>query len=43
MHLVDDGCGIHPEEMLPVRGEHFSLAGMRERVERLGGSYRDPN
>jgi signal transduction histidine kinase len=39
MRVADDGCGFDPEEALAVAGEHFGIVGMRERTERLGGSF----
>ena len=39
MSVQDDGCGFEPDEVLPQAGGHFGLIGMRERTERLGGSF----
>jgi two-component system sensor histidine kinase DegS len=40
VRVADDGCGFDPAEALAVAGEHFGIVGMRERTERLGGSFR---
>jgi len=39
MSVLDDGCGFDPGEVLPGNSGHFGLMGMRERAERLGGSF----
>jgi signal transduction histidine kinase len=39
MRVADDGCGFDPAEALAVAGEHFGIVGMRERTERLGGTF----
>jgi len=40
IRIVDDGIGL-PDEVRAAGGRagHFGLAGMRERIERLGGSF----
>jgi len=40
LDLDDDGCGFGPERMESGNGHHFGLTGMRERIERSGGSFR---
>ena len=39
MRVVDDGCGFDPAAAANAVGEHFGIVGMRERTERLGGSF----
>ena len=36
--VQDDGCGFDPENHLGVRQGHFGLQGIRERVNRFGGT-----
>jgi len=38
--VVDDGCGFTLDEANDEQGKHFGLIGMRERVVRLGGTFR---
>jgi signal transduction histidine kinase len=38
--VVDDGCGFDMREMESQNGRHFGLKGMKERVERSGGTFR---
>ena len=40
LEIADDGCGFDTSNQVTVQGGHFGLAGMRERVEQLGGSIR---
>lgn len=35
--VQDDGCGFNPESPLHLSGGHFGLAGMKERIKKLGG------
>ena len=39
VEVADDGRGFdtHISEVAHVRGDHFGLAGLRERAEALGG------
>jgi len=37
--VADNGCGFEPAEDNP-EGMHFGLIGMKERVSRLGGTFR---
>jgi len=39
MKVLDDGKGFDLGEVLATQDAHFGLVGMRERVERLGGSF----
>jgi ligand-binding sensor domain-containing protein/signal transduction histidine kinase len=39
MHILDDGCGFDPAEVLAAQTAHFGLVGMRERIEQLGGRF----
>jgi signal transduction histidine kinase/ligand-binding sensor domain-containing protein len=39
MKVLDDGRGFDLDEVLATQDTHFGLVGMRERVERLGGSF----
>lgn len=39
VRVADDGCGFDPAEALAIAGEHFGIVGMRERTERLGGTF----
>ena len=36
--VQDDGCGFDPENHPGVRQGHFGLQGIRERVNRFGGT-----
>jgi ligand-binding sensor domain-containing protein/signal transduction histidine kinase len=38
--VVDDGCGFDLREIESQNGRHFGLKGMKERVERSGGTFR---
>jgi signal transduction histidine kinase len=38
--VVDDGCGFTQDETSDEQDKHFGLIGMRERVVRLGGTFR---
>lgn len=38
LNLADDGCGFDPVLVETDNGHHFGLKGMKERVERCGGS-----
>ena len=38
--IEDDGCGFDPAAVTGIREGHFGLAGMRERMSRLGGSLK---
>jgi signal transduction histidine kinase len=40
VEIADDGCGFDTSNQVTIQGGHFGLAGMRERVEQLGGSLR---
>ncbi len=41
MAVVDDGCGFDVAEAFAVReGASYGMAGMRERVEMVGGAFR---
>ncbi len=37
VEITDDGAGFDPD--LPLTADHFGLAGMRDRVETIGGTY----
>lgn len=37
--IADNGCGFDPAEARAERDHHYGLAGMRERMERIGGSF----
>jgi signal transduction histidine kinase len=37
MSVRDNGCGFVPENAPAVKGEHWGLVNMRERVTRVGG------
>jgi signal transduction histidine kinase len=39
MHILDDGCGFDPAEVLAAQTVHFGLVGMRERIEHVGGRF----
>jgi ligand-binding sensor domain-containing protein/signal transduction histidine kinase len=39
MHILDDGCGFDPAEVLAEQTVHFGLVGMRERIEHVGGRF----
>ena len=39
LSILDDGCGFEPGEVPLQTDGHFGLIGMRERTERLGGSF----
>lgn len=36
--VIDDGCGFDVSAVPNTMGPHFGLAGMRHRIERLGGT-----
>jgi signal transduction histidine kinase len=38
IEIIDDGCGFDPTNQTTIQAGHFGVAGMRERVEQLGGS-----
>jgi len=38
LEIRDDGCGFVPEDVARTKVHHFGLKGMRERLERCGGS-----
>ncbi len=39
LRVVDDGCGFDADAK-ELKGHHFGLRGMRERIERSGGRFR---
>jgi signal transduction histidine kinase len=39
LQVKDDGCGFATEASPQERAGHFGLLGMRERVEKMGGSF----
>ena len=38
LSVTDDGCGFSPESRPGLDAGHFGLAGVRERLDRIGGS-----
>ena len=40
LRVSDDGCGFATEEVPGEMADHFGLLGMRERAEKMGGSFR---
>ena len=40
IEIEDDGCGFDPAAGASRTDQHYGLIGMRERVERLGGTLR---
>jgi signal transduction histidine kinase len=39
LSILDDGSGIAPDILRGGRKNHFGLLGMRERIERIGGTF----
>jgi signal transduction histidine kinase/ligand-binding sensor domain-containing protein len=39
VQVEDDGCGFNPRDVLSSSQDHFGLAGMRERIARIGGRF----
>jgi signal transduction histidine kinase/ligand-binding sensor domain-containing protein len=39
LRIVDDGCGFRQQDPLSPMNGHFGLIGMRERTQRLGGTF----
>jgi hypothetical protein len=39
LDVKDDGEGFEPSDTLPAKAGHFGIVGMKERAERLGGTF----
>jgi signal transduction histidine kinase len=39
IRIVDDGCGFDVKALSRNPENHYGLLGMRERVERIGGTF----